>query len=759
MARYPIARALAASTVALLTSIQVVAGQLRPITVQDCVRTRRVMDQEVQISPDGSQVAYVVKAPDIVSNRNDYRLYVRDLAQLRERENGRLLLHADSISEIRWLGPQKIIVRVEKKADNSDDSKGQLTVVDTTTGQLKALKVPYQIQLYSSSADGDTIVFSARAQTDISAESEQSVQNDEARGFRVLFGSGVGDSYEHLPEFDVYLGKRTKEGELDIRKLCFREPAESSMCSPLRNIIRLNLSPDGKRLLVTYSSRVAPPGWTNQTFIKHAKGVGTLLDTYVLSLYDIETGQLHLAFNYPGALLHASWSDNSEHYSVVGPSPFGTKDASAEAEAAMASGQALYYMNRFQHVFIVEVRTGVATNVRHREGGEPGNFKFWNDPPLFRTRGDDLLVRISDHALAWMTVQNGKWEQRGLVDLRAASGSISSLTGNDRVLVGVTQTTITPPDLFIFDLRRNEIALLTDLNPEYSDIRLGQTERIEWTNRFGSRCAGLMIKPVGFEAGKRYPMIFLAANTTDDFISDAPYLTTAYAPQSLASAGFIVLIAHYPADDKTPKGEFPGEMSAAYNWMSMVEAGVNLLVDRKLVDPNRVGIGGFSRTSWLTDFVVTHSTYKFIAASSADSGIYNYGMYFRYNSLEDMKGDETQLGGPPYGETLANWLRYAPPFNAKQVGSAVLMEYTGVAEHGFEFFTALSRLGKPVEFYRYPKGKHPLDTPFERLASLQRNIDWFRFWLQGYERPEPEDSEQYARWREMRARRDAAANN
>ena len=145
MARYPIARALAASTVALLTSIQVVAGQLRPITVQDCVRTRRVMDQEVQISPDGSQVAYVVKAPDIVSNRNDYRLYVRDLAQLRERENGRLLLHADSISEIRWLGPQKIIVRVEKKADNSDDSKGQLTVVDTTTGQLKALKVPYQI--------------------------------------------------------------------------------------------------------------------------------------------------------------------------------------------------------------------------------------------------------------------------------------------------------------------------------------------------------------------------------------------------------------------------------------------------------------------------------------------------------------------------------------------------------------------------------------------------------------------------------------
>jgi hypothetical protein len=38
-------------------------------------------------------------------------------------------------------------------------------------------------------------------------------------------------------------------------------------------------------------------------------------------------------------------------------------------------------------------------------------------------------------------------------------------------------------------------------------------------------------------------------------------------------------------------------------------------------------------------------------------------------------------------------------------------------------------------------------TPQARLASVQRNLDWYRFWPQSYERPNPEDPDQYVRWR------------
>jgi hypothetical protein len=55
-----------------------------------------------------------------------------------------------------------------------------------------------------------------------------------------------------------------------------------------------------------------------------------------------------------------------------------------------------------------------------------------------------------------------------------------------------------------------------------------------------------------------------------------------------------------------------------------------------------------------------------------------------------------------------------------------------------------------VELYFYPNEAHQPDHPLARISSLQRNLDWYRFWLQGYERPNPEEPQQYVRWRELR---------
>jgi len=115
-----------------------------------------------------------------------------------------------------------------------------------------------------------------------------------------------------------------------------------------------------------------------------------------------------------------------------------------------------------------------------------------------------------------------------------------------------------------------------------------------------------------------------------------------------------------------------------------------------------------------------------------------------------LKGDESQVGGPPQGDTFKNWLEYAPPFKADRVQAPVLLEFTSPIEDAYEFFIALARQRKPVELYYYPKGSHPLDTPLERVASLQRNVDWFRFWMENYERKNSEDPDQYTRWRAMR---------
>jgi hypothetical protein len=46
--------------------------------------------------------------------------------------------------------------------------------------------------------------------------------------------------------------------------------------------------------------------------------------------------------------------------------------------------------------------------------------------------------------------------------------------------------------------------------------------------------------------------------------------------------------------------------------------------------------------------------------------------------------------------------------------------------------------------------EHVLTNPAVRMASQGGSVDWFRFWLQNYEDPDPAKAEQYARWRGLR---------
>jgi hypothetical protein len=71
----------------------------------------------------------------------------------------------------------------------------------------------------------------------------------------------------------------------------------------------------------------------------------------------------------------------------------------------------------------------------------------------------------------------------------------------------------------------------------------------------------------------------------------------------------------------------------------------------------------------------------------------------------------------------------------------------------------LTRLKRSVEMFYYPDENHQPDHPKARLASMQRNVDWYSFWLQSYERSSPEDPKQYERWEHLRDLRDVDARH
>jgi hypothetical protein len=82
-----------------------------------------------------------------------------------------------------------------------------------------------------------------------------------------------------------------------------------------------------------------------------------------------------------------------------------------------------------------------------------------------------------------------------------------------------------------------------------------------------------------------------------------------------------------------------------------------------------------------------------------------------------------------------------------------LIEIHGVAQLPYygETYSALRAVKIPVDFYVYPDAPHNLKSPWHRLHSLSAHNDWFRFWLQEYEDPDPAKAAQYERWRKMRS--------
>ena len=113
----------------------------------------------------------------------------------------------------------------------------------------------------------------------------------------------------------------------------------------------------------------------------------------------------------------------------------------------------------------------------------------------------------------------------------------------------------------------------------------------------------------------------------------------------------------------------------------------------------------------------------------------------------------SHLRGEPVGTGLKSWLENSPGFRIDAISAPVrIEEYSPHAFlGGWQWYSLMSLLRKPVDFIWIPRGTHLLVKPWERLTSQQGNVDWFHFWLSDGEACDAEDKAICARWRELAA--------
>lgn len=318
-----------------------------------------------------------------------------------------------------------------------------------------------------------------------------------------------------------------------------------------------------------------------------------------------------------------------------------------------------------------------------------------------------------------------------------------------RVEVMVRQSLNARPVLTAADQRTGVSKVLWDPNPQLNKIMLGHVSVFRWKDASGRDWTGGLYTPPDYVSEKRYPLVIQTHGFREDEFETTGAYPTAFAAQALAASGIVVLQVR-----DCPIRLSPQEAACQ---IAGYEAAVDQLSREGIVDPDRVGIIGFSRTCYYVMQAITSSKLHFRAASISDGFLVGYVEYImQWDNGGNEAADEAaaMIGAAPFGQGLEDWMRRSPEFNLDKVSTPLQIVARGRDDlfSMWEPYAGLRFLKKPVDLILLTEtGTHVLTNPGQRLASETATVDWFRFWLSGEEDPDPRKLSQYTRWRELRA--------
>jgi dipeptidyl aminopeptidase/acylaminoacyl peptidase len=624
----------------------------------------------------------------------------------------------EAIQQVRWIDNRTVTLVGENPGDIP-----QVYRFGIATKRLTRLTHhPTAVVSYDISCDGRNIIYEA------APKPKSLIETDEVRrkGWVVtsqyisdLLVGGGEERYDPRTDRELYV-QVGQEKAVQIKSPDF-----------LTEYLPLELSPDGRfAVLAVYLSTI-PSQWEGyedevlRPYIIEKRKPGTLSNVQQYMLVDLQHGTLRPLLDAPKAWLDegVAWSRDARFVMVSGTLlPLDRQEQAEESE-------------RKKHPFVVEVAIP-SLKVCVISGERLAISRWDEDKKRIILKPGYGATKTSSEALEKV---DNEWRELKVSEVDSDRSTID---------VFLEEGKNTPAKIVVRDRRTGKKNLLLDLNPQFRDFVFATVQNIKWKATDGHEVAGGLYFPPGYEAGRRYPLVIQTHGYEDDrFWINGPW-NSAFAAQPLASQGIMVLQignATTPGEDRkyanTP-AEGPRRMAA-------FEGAIDELDRRGLIDRNRVGIIGFSRTAFHVAYTLTHSAYRFRAATMADGFEGGYLNYLFWRTWDYVGVN----GGEPAGTGLKSWLDNSPGFRIDVVSVPVRIEEYGPYSFlgGWQWFSLSSALKKPVDFIWIPKGTHLLVKPWERLTSQQGNVDWFQFWLSDEKVCDAEDKATCARWRELAA--------
>ncbi|MDP2319300.1 MAG: S9 family peptidase [Acidobacteriota bacterium] len=637
------------------------------------------------ISPDGAQVLYTVRQWVAEKDRMEARTHIWIAPTSGAAPARQLTSGEKGDTQPQWSPDGRYISFVSARGAG-EEVKAQVQIMRADGGEAwKLTDSKESVSSYSWAPDSTRIAYVATDPR--SAEEEANIKKrDDERVFEGDF------RYAHIWVVDVEV------------RLKADATSDSNVASGFSRTTRIT---EGKTFTVAGAPSWAPDG---KRFVFGGGATPMLRDNRRdIFMAEIETKQVEKISTNFGSDTSPRWSPDgksiawtSEPYTGA-PLPDGT-----------APGVTMH-----SKLMLYDVAAKSIKNV-----SSPG-FDTDAGNPVWTAEGNRVVFvagkRAYNEAFAY-DLTTGRYTQ--LSSKKTLQGT--SISKDGRTIALIMDTPDQASEVYVTDPAYQNFRKLTTTNPQLAELAQGDTEVVTWKGADGLEVEGVLLKPVGFTAGTRYPTLVVAHGGPAGAYVNGFRLGGLEGGQVWANKGWAVF---YP----NPRGSTNyGEKFLQHNindWgggdYKDIMTGVDALVARGIADPDKLAHIGWSYGGYMTAWVITQTT-RFKAAM-VGAGLTNMWSMYGTNDIPSVL--ISYFGGIPNAVTLPLYLERSAMSHIDKVTTPTLILHGANDERvpvgqALELYRGLKDRGKATELVFYPREGHGITEYYHQKDRMQRIHDW-----------------------------------
>ena len=637
----------------------------RPVRATDIYRLRDVTDP--RISPEGEWIAYTVTTVDSTKDKSDSDVW---MVKWDGSRTLRLTSSPESEASPRWSPDGRYLSFVSGRYESKG---GQVWLLDRAGGEaVRLTEFKGGVADHEWSPDGTRLAILSHDPDPEDAKPD-SLKSKNPKPL-------VIDRYHFKEDGDGYLDRRRDHIyiiDVASKKVVQVTTGDFDESSP-------RWSPDGKRLAFV-SSRGADADRENNS------------DVFVIDAAAGATARQLTTWTGP---------DRSPVWS-----PDGTQIAYLQGSEPQISA---YNQEQLAVIASTGGTPRLLTTALDRDVSDP----TWTPD------GKSITVLVPDDRVVYVA------------SVSLADGQITKTLEGRRVVTGIdvapggrtvarSATAARPMELFA--LEGHALRALTHVNDSlFTALQLGTTEDISFKNKDGFTVGALLVKPAGFVAGTKYPLILRIHGGPNG--QDAHQFSLER--ELLAAQGYLVLAVNYRGS--SGRGQ-AWKKSIFADWgnkeVQDLLAGVDFVIASGIADPNRLGLGGWSYGGILTDYTIATTT-RFKAATSGAGSALQSTMY---GSDQYIYQYEKELGAP--WQNPKAWEKVSYPFwHADRIKTPTLFlggekDFNVPIAGSEQMYQALKSQGIDTQLIVYPGQFHGITRPSFVRDRLERYVGWYDKYL------------------------------